>query len=130
MSTVFTIIEEHETLLISMSGHVTRRDVEQMRVRTLKLVEESKYARFIMDISELQSIDGGDGYAAFTLGHEFRSTGFPLHTRTAVIMPSAPEARSQAEFLHTVEVNRGRGELKYVDSIEAGIDWLHRSLPT
>jgi hypothetical protein len=124
MSVVFSILEEHKTVLITMSGQVAREDVEQMRVRTLEIAEETKFTNFIMDISELQSIDRGDGYAVFELGHKFRSTGFSLHTRTAVIMPSDPKARVQVEFLHTVEINRGRGELQYVDSIDAGLYWL------
>jgi hypothetical protein len=124
MSIIFSILEEHETVLIAVSGHVAREDVEQMRVRTLEIVEETKFAKFIMDISDLQSIDRGDGFAAFELGQKFRSTGFPLQAKTAVIMPSAPKARSQVEFLHTVEINRGRGELEYVDSVDAGLYWL------
>jgi len=39
-----------------MSGQVAREDVEQMRVRTLEIAEETKFTNFMMDISDLQSI--------------------------------------------------------------------------
>ena len=39
-------------------------------------------------------------------------------------MTEDPAARAQAELLHTVEVNRGRGVLSYVESRDEAISWF------
>jgi hypothetical protein len=48
-------------------------------------------------------------------------------TRTLLGVPYAGDCgrnNIHMEVLHTVEINRGRGELQYVDSIDAGLYWL------
>ena len=127
MSVIFSILDEHKAVLISISGLIAREDIELMRIRTLEIANETKFTSFIMDIGDLQSIEHGNASAVFELGSKFRSTGFPLQAKTAVIMPSAAKAREQVEFLHTVEINRGRGELKYVDNIDDGLYWFRSS---
>ena len=95
-----------------------------MRSRTIEIIEETGIRSFVVDISELLSIEQGSTFAAFELGRQFRETGFPLNSRTAVILPIDLNARKQAEFLHTVQINRGRGELKYVNDVDEGLFWL------
>ncbi len=124
MSTVFSILDDHEAIVISVSGHVSQDDAEQMRSRTLEIIQETGFSCFVMDISELLSIEKGSTFAAFELGKNFRDSGFPLNSKTAIILPIEPKAREQAEFLHTVQINRGRGALKYVNDVDEGLFWL------
>jgi len=128
MSTEFTLLPEHEAVLIKIEGQVSAADIVAMRVRTVELATETSYHNFIMDISEMMPIEGGSTFAAYELGNNFRKSGFPYQTRTAVIMPSDPAALEQAEFLHTVENNRGRGAMCYVESIDEATFWF-RSTP-
>jgi hypothetical protein len=124
MSINFSILEDQGAVVISVSGHVDRAEVTCMREQTVAIFEETKICNFVMDISDLVSIEKGSSFSVFELGTKFRATGFPLHSKTAVVMPTDPKAREQAELLHTVEINRGRGALKEVDSVESGLYWL------
>jgi hypothetical protein len=124
MSINFSILEDQGAVVISVSGHIEQSEVDSMRERTVAIYEETKISNFVMDISELMSIEKGSTFTVFELGTKFRATGFPLHSKTAVVMPTDAQAREQAELLHTVEINRGRGALKEVDSVESGLYWL------
>jgi len=124
MSTQFSILNEHEAILISMTGHVSEEDINEMRQRTTEIAAETGFSRFVMDIEDVLSIAEGSPFAVFELGSKFRSSGFPLQTQTAVIMPTDAKAREQAELMHTVQVNRGRGRLQYVDSLDDGLAWV------
>lgn len=127
MSTDFAIVDDDTIVVITVSGHISQLEMDAMRARTISLVEDKKILNFVMDISGLLSIEQRSPFAAYALGDEFRSIGFPMNTKTAVVMPTDPGAREQAELLHSVEVNRGRGELQYVDSVDDGLDWLRNS---
>jgi hypothetical protein len=120
----FAILEEHSIAVITVKGHVSQTEADAMRARTVRLIEDKKILNFVMDISELLSIEQRSPFAAYALGDEFRSIGFPMNAKTAVVMPTEPGAREQAELLHSVEVNRGRGEIRYVDGVDEGLDWL------
>lgn len=39
-------------------------------------------------------------------------------------MPTDEKAHDQVEFLHTVEINRGRGILNYVKTIDEAFSWF------
>ena len=39
-------------------------------------------------------------------------------------MPESETARKQAELLHTIEINRGRGVMDYVDTREEAFSWF------
>ena len=110
-----------------MSGQISDSEIADMRSQTVALVEGINMRNFVVDISLMLSIESGSTFATFELGDKFRSTGFPLDTKTAVIMPIDLEAKAQAELLHTVEINRGRGALKYVDSVDDALYWLRSS---
>ena len=121
------ILDEHQAAVITMSGHISDSEIADMRSQTVALVEGINMRNFVVDISLMLSIESGSTFATFELGDKFRSTGFPLDTKTAVIMPIDLEAKAQAELLHTVEINRGRGALKYVDSVDDALYWLRSS---
>lgn len=129
MSFTFELLPEHDTVLISATGAIGPSDIRNMRRRTVEIARETGYCSFIMDIKAIDSIDKGNTFEIFELGDEFSSTGFPLRSRTAVIMPDNPAAKKQAEFLHTVEQNRGRGVMKYVESREEALGWLSLAKP-
>jgi hypothetical protein len=95
-----------------------------MRARTVELTNETGFHNYLVDMRGLRSIANGDTFATFDLGDRFRDVGISFRTRTAVIMPADPDACRQAEFLHTVELNRGRGDLLYVDTEAEARDWF------
>ena len=124
MSIEFQVVPEHQAIIIRVGGYVKSAEVRDMRTRTVELAKETGYPYFIMDIGELKLIEHSGSFAVFELGNEFRDSDFPLRSKTAVIMPNDPEALKQVEFLHTVELNRGRGSLRYVDTVEQAYSWF------
>ena len=120
----FSRRDKQKTIVIRVSGEVSAEDIRDMRRQTVAEAEETGYSNFIMDIRELESINSGDTFATFELGEEFGDIGFSRQNNTAVLMPADEEARRQAEFLHTVEINRHRGALLYVDTIEEALSWF------
>jgi hypothetical protein len=124
MTIEFSVLTAQKAIAIVVEGHVTSADVREMRRRSVEMTEQTGYRNFIVDIRKLLSIDDGSDFAAFDLGDQFKETGFSVWNNTAVLMPEDPAARAQAEFLHTVEVNRGRGVLSYVESFDEAFSWF------
>ena len=124
MKIEFSVLDEHQAVLIEVDGRVSIDGVQQVRRRSVEIAEETGYRNFIVDIRRLVSIDDGSTLTAYDLGEEFKSSGFSVWTNTAVLMPEDPAAREQAEFMHTVEVNRGRGLLSYVESYDEAYAWF------
>lgn len=124
MNIEFSILNERNAVAITAEGHVTAADVQDMRRRTVELAHETGYRNFIVDIRNLLSIADGSDFSAFDLGEKFKESGFSVWNNTAVLMPEDPTARAQAELLHTVEVNRGRGILSYVESFDEAFSWF------
>jgi hypothetical protein len=124
MKIEFSVLAEHEAVAIEIEGHLTAADVNNMRRSTVEIADQTGYKNFIVDIRGLLSIDDGSAFAAYELGEQFKDTGFSVWTNTAVLMPEDTAAREQAEFLHTVEVNRGRGILSYVESYDEAFTWF------
>jgi hypothetical protein len=120
----FSILSEQEAVAITARGHVTAADVQEMRRRSVELADQTGYRNFIVDIRSLLSIAGGSDLSAYDLGEQFKESGFSVWNNTAVLMPKDPAARAQAELLHTVEVNRGRGILSYVESFDEAFKWF------
>jgi hypothetical protein len=127
MGIEFSLMKDHEAVVIKADGHVDVTEMMDMRRRSVEIAEETAYSSFIVDISDLLSIENGSTFAAYDLGERFRDSGFSYESKTAVIMPTDPDAKKQAEFLHTVEINRGRGAMKYVDTIDAALYWFRSS---
>jgi hypothetical protein len=124
MKIEFSVLDDHQAVAIEVEGRVTIEGVQQMRRRSVEIAEETAYCNFIVDIRRLVAIDDGSTLTAYDLGEEFKSSGFSVWTNTAVLMPEDPAAREQAEFMHTVEVNRGRGLLSYVESYDEAYAWF------
>jgi hypothetical protein len=120
----FSILSEQEAVAITARGHVTVAEVQEMRRRSVELADQTGYRNFIVDIRSLLSIAGGSDLSAYDLGEQFKESGFSVWNNTAVLMPKDPAARAQAALLHTVEVNRGRGILSYVESFDEAFKWF------
>jgi hypothetical protein len=124
MNIELSILSDQRAVAITAKGHVTVEDVQDMRRRTVELAEQTGYRNFIVDIRNLLSIADGSDFSAYDLGEQFKESGFSVWNNTAVLMPEDPAARAQAELLHTVEVNRGRGILSYVESFDEAFSWF------
>jgi hypothetical protein len=124
MKIEFSVLDEHQAVAIEVEGRVTAADVQAMRRRSVEIAQQTGHRNFIVDIRRLISIDDGSAFSAYELGEQFKDSGFSVWTNTAVLMPEDPRAREQAEFMHTVEVNRGRGILSYVESYDEAFTWF------
>jgi hypothetical protein len=124
MKIEFSVLDEHKAVAIEIEGCLTSEDVRSMRRQAVEIAGQTGHSNFIVDIRRLVSIDDGSAFAAYELGDQFKDSGFSVWTNTAVLMPEDPAAREQTEFLHTVEVNRGRGILSYVESYDEAFAWF------
>ena len=124
MNIEFSILNDRKAVAITAKGHVTAEDMQDMRRRSVELADQTGYRNFIVDIRSLLSIADGSDLSAYDLGEKFKDSGFSVWNNTAVLMPADPAARAQAELLHTVEVNRGRGILSYVESFDEAFSWF------
>ena len=124
MDIQFSILNEQQAVAIEVAGRLSTEDVREMRRRTVELAEQTGYRNFIVDIRKLLAIEDGSAFVAYDLGEQFKDSGFSVWNNTAVLMPEDPAAREQMEFLHTVEINRGRGVLSYVESVDEALGWF------
>ena len=124
MGIEISILDEQRAVAIEVSGCVSAEEVREMRRRTVELADQTGFRNFIVDIRKLLSIEDGSAFVAYDLGEQFKESGFSVWNNTAVLMPEDPAAREQAEFLHTVEINRGRGVLSYVESVDEALSWF------
>ena len=124
MTIEFSTLDQQRSVLIEVNGNVSSEEVHEMRRRSVELANETGFKNFIVDIRQLESIERGSTYAAYDLGEQFSESGFSVWTNTAVLMPEDQRARDQVEFLHTVEINRGRGVINYVESFDEAYSWF------
>jgi hypothetical protein len=120
----YSVQDEYRTVLIQVEGHVTAEAVQGLRRRSVEFAEQTGHSNFIVDLRGLVSIDDGSTVTAYELGDTFKDSGLSVWTNTAVLVPEDPAARKQAEFMLTVEVNRGRGLLSYVESYDEAYEWF------
>lgn len=124
MNVEFSTLPGQQTVVITIMGDLDAEAVRAMRNETLEQARTTGYQNFLVDVSDLRSIEGGNAYATFDLGEQFNEVGFSVWANTAVIMPRDDDARRQIEFLHTVEINRGRGVINYVETPEEAFAWF------
>ena len=124
MSIHFSLLQNEQAILIKVSGRTTTPEVAEMRRRTGELQNETRISRYVVDLQNLASIDDGRVFDVHHLGERFSDTGFSPDNVTAVILPANVQARRQVEFMHTVEINRGRGSIKYVQNVDDALTWL------
>jgi hypothetical protein len=124
MGVDFLVNDVDRVVVIELAGDISEAEVVEMRARTIDLLEDIGPRDFVVDMSAVTSIVDQKTFAAYELGKDFRKIHFPVSVKTAIIMPISPSARRQAEFLHTVELNRGRGLLKYVANYDEALRWF------
>ena len=99
-------------------------EVDKMRRRSVELVAETGYSNFIVDLRQLESVGHGRTFEIYDLGDSFANYEFTVWSNTAVLMPTNQAAADQIEFLHTVEINRGRGVISYVETVDEAFSWF------
>ena len=120
----FSILEDKKAVVIEADGDATAAQVSDMRQHSVELISEKGFTNFIVDLRKLQSLEHGHTFAIFELGEKFSEAHFSVWANTAVLMPENPTAREQVEFLHTVEINRGRGVINYVETFDEAFSWF------
>ena len=95
-----------------------------MRLKTVKLLNETGIKNYLVDMVAVTSTPEQKTIETYEMGKKIQEIAFQFITKIAVILPADAEAREQAEFLYTVELNRVRGSLKYVASYEEALDWF------
>ena len=124
MTIEFSILEKERAVLIKIDGAVDAGQVEQMRQQSVKSVSETGITNFIVDMRGLDSLLDGRTTAIVDLASDFKDLGFTVWSNTAVLMPVNERAREQVDLLHAIEVNRGRGLLSYVETIDEAHSWF------
>jgi len=124
MSVEFTINEDDNVILITVINTVSVEELKWTRSKTIELLTITGIENYVVDLSAVTSILEQKTITTYQLGKEFQEINFPLTAKTAVILPTDDEAREQAKFLHTVEINRVRGPLQYVSSYEEALNWF------
>ena len=125
MGIEFRLNEEEKTILIMAVGDISSYEMKEMRQRTVELLNETGLENYVVDLSALTSVVEHDTLTTYELGKLFQEIDFPLSAKTAVVLPLDEDVRQQVKFLHTVEVNRMRGPLKYVSSYEEALAWFN-----
>lgn len=120
----FVVNGADRVIVIELDGDIPETEVTDMRRGTIDLIRETGILNFVVDMSKVTSIADQETFTAYELGKEFHKIEFPHTAKTAVIMPTSPSARRQAEFLHTVELNRGRGLVQYVADYDEALSWF------
>jgi hypothetical protein len=120
----FSIFEDRKVVAIEADGDVSAEEIGDMRRQSVELVAETGMTNFVVDLRNLQSLEHGHTFAIFDLGERFSEAHFTVWANTAVLMPENQAAREQVEFLHTVEINRGRGVINYVETFDEAFSWF------
>ena len=124
MAIDFSVLEKRRVVLIEIDGIVSADQIEAMRQRCVALVADSGITDFIVDMRRLESLERGDPAAIVDLANNFKEHGFTIWSNTAVLMPSSERAYEQIELLHAIEVNRGRGVMNYVETVDEAFSWF------
>ncbi len=125
MSIEFRINIENAVVLITASGDIADEEVKAMRDRTMEILQETGIENFVVDMTQVTSFFQRSTLKTYEKGKEFAEMNFPMSMKTAVILPVDEKVREQAEFLHTVELNRARPPMKYVSSHEEALAWFN-----
>ena len=120
----FSILDKNRAVLIEIDGILDADQTEAMRQRCVALVAETGIADFIVDMRRLEALERGDPAAIVDLANKFKDHDFTVWSNTAVLMPTSERAYEQIELLHSIEVNRGRGVMNYVETIDEAFSWF------
>lgn len=124
MAIKFSVLDDKKAVLIEAEGAVVAEEILQLRKRAVELIAETGFMNFIIDARNLESLERGSSSAIFDLGQSFSDANISVWTNTAMLMPLNQDAYEQVELLHTVQINRGRGIINYVESFEEAHSWF------
>jgi len=124
MSIEFKINIGDDAVLITAVGDISGEELTEMRIKTIETIESIGIKNYVVDMMNVTSFLKRSTIKTYEMGKEFTEMEFPLSMKTAVILPIDKKVREQAEFLHTVELNRVRPPLKYVFSYEEALAWF------
>lgn len=118
------ILEKERVVLVTIDGIVDADQIEAMRRECVAYFEETGIEDVIVDMRELESLKNAEPGAIVDLGSSFKNHNITVWSNTAVLMPLNPSAYEQIELMLTIELNRGRGLMNYVESIDEAISWF------
>ena len=124
MSIEIKVLNTQRAVLIDIDGAIDAAQTIQMRRDCVNLTKNTGLTDFVVDMRRVTSIENGEATAIVDLGNNFKEHNFTVWSNTAVLMPLDERAYEQAELMHTIEVNRGRGVLNYVESMEEAFSWF------
>jgi hypothetical protein len=105
---------------VRVSGPATRDDHFSARNEALRLCQENRCSRLLVDLHELNTEHVSTG-GCFTFG-ESVVRSLP-GIRLAHVLPKDARSREDVKFTSTVEANRG-GLVREFDGIEEARGWL------
>jgi len=115
---------DDDAVLINCRDDISDEAMTAMRIRTMEILESTGIKNYVVNMVNVTSFLKQDTLRTYEMGKEFTEMEFPLSMKTAIILPIDEKVREQAEFLHTVELNRARPPIKYVLSYEEALDWF------
>lgn len=124
MSIEFKINIDDDAVLITAVGDISDEETTGMRIKTMETLESAGIKNYVVDMANVTSFLDRSTIKTYQMGKEFVEMKFPISMKTAVILPIDEKVREQAEFLHTVELNRARPPIKYVSSYEEALAWF------
>ena len=124
MSIQFEVRDDRETVVVTASGHIAPSQVAEMRQQLVAVSEKTGFRNYLFDTRGVLSLDNGNTSSIADMGYKWSEVGFSVWNNTAVLLPHDDSAREQVRLLHTIEINRGRGVIQYVDSIDDAYGWF------
>ncbi len=124
MAIEFSILHDKRAVLIEAGGDIEGSQVEQLRRRAAEIIGETGYTDFIIDFRNVTSLEQGKVGRIVELGEKFSDSRITVWSNTAMLMPSDEAAFRQVELMHTIQINRGRGVLSYVESHDEAFSWF------
>jgi hypothetical protein len=124
MATDFSVLDNKRTIVITSEGSIDAAELGRLRQRSAELIEETGYTDFIVDIRKVTSIEEGKTFAIVEVGESYSDFRITVWSNTAVLLPADESVREQVDLMCTIEINRGRGVINYVDSFEEAFSWF------
>ena len=124
MATEFSVLDDKRTIVITSAGDVDAAELTGLRRRSVELIEETGFTDFIIDFRNLNSIESGKTFAIVEAGESYSDFRITVWSNTAMLLPEDETVREQVDLMCTIEINRGRGVISYVDTFEEAFTWF------
>ena len=124
MATEFSVLDDKRTIVIRSEGDVDATELAGLRRRSVELIEETGFTDFIVDIRNVTSIESGKTFAIVEAGEAYSDFRITVWSNTAMLLPDDEVVREQVDLMCTIEINRGRGVINYVDTFDEAFSWF------